>query len=222
MIARLVQKLSRWAVISVSLSALLFTAAGTTGMGSLRAYVIAFSSNLLITMLAVDPRLTRERERPGEEVIPSQLRFFAGFLFLLTAASAAFFVGRSGTLLVSAITRRFALAIFVASSSIQTWAMIANPFFSPVIRLQNEIAHRLVDSGPYRFVRHPGYLAMCISVCASALAIGSLLALIPAASFVLVIYRRVRLEDSFLRMNLPGYNLYAQRVAAGFPFVRST
>jgi hypothetical protein len=57
--------------------------------------------------------------------------------------------------------------------------------------------------------------------CASACAIGYLLALIPAASFVVVIHRRVCLEDSFLKVNLPGYNLYAQRVAAGFPFSRS-
>ena len=56
--------------------------------------------------------------------------------------------------------------------------------------------------------------------CASACAIGYLLALIPAASFVVVIHRRVCLEDSFLKVNLPGYNLYAQRVAAGFPFSR--
>jgi protein-S-isoprenylcysteine O-methyltransferase Ste14 len=120
------------------------------------------------------------------------------------------------------MTRWFALAIFLTSSSIQTWAMAANPFFSPVIRLQNEIGHRLVDSGPDHFVGHPGYLAMCVSVCPSALAIGSVLALIPAAVFVLVIHRRACLEDSFLKQNLPGYNLYAKRVAAGFPFMRSS
>jgi hypothetical protein len=57
--------------------------------------------------------------------------------------------------------------------------------------------------GPYRFVRHPGYLAMLIALPASALAIGSWPALIPAAAFILVILRRVQLEDEFLRRTCP-------------------
>jgi protein-S-isoprenylcysteine O-methyltransferase Ste14 len=66
-----------------------------------------------------------------------------------------------------------------------------------------------------RFVHHPGYLAMCISAIASAIAIGSYLALIPALAFVFVIHRRARLEDSFLKLNLAG-------VSAGLPFIRSS
>jgi protein-S-isoprenylcysteine O-methyltransferase Ste14 len=94
--------------------------------------------------------------------------------------------------------------------------MIANPFFSPAICIQAERGHTLIDSGPYRFVRHPGYLAMCISVPASVIAIGSWLALVPAAGFVMVVRRRVEIEDQFLKLRLPGYREYAQLVPAGF------
>jgi protein-S-isoprenylcysteine O-methyltransferase Ste14 len=218
----LLQTLARWIVISIALSAFLFLAAGTSQIASLRIYLIAFSTMLLITMLAVDPQLARERADPGEEAIPSDVRFLAGILFLLTLSAAAFFVGRTDRLAVPLLFRWLALTVFVLSSSLQTWAMIANPFFSPVVRVQSERGHRLIECGPYKFVRHPGYLAMCVSVCTSALVIGSLLALIPAAFFVVLIYRRVCLEDSFLKVHLPGYNLYAHRVAAGFPFMRSS
>ena len=61
-------------------------------------------------------------------------------------------------------------------------------------------------------MRHPGYLAMLISVPASALAIGSCIALIPAAAFVLVILRRAQLEDEFLGKNLFGYKEYVNRI----------
>ncbi len=99
--------------------------------------------------------------------------------------------------------------------------MIAIPFFSPVVRLQSERAHRVIADGPYRFVRYPGYLDMLISVPASALAIGSRVALVPAAAFVLVILRCVQLEDEFLQKNLPGYADYACRVPAKlFPTTR--
>ncbi len=100
--------------------------------------------------------------------------------------------------------------------------MIRNPFFSPVLRIQSEHGHHLGESGPYRFVRHPGYLAMTISIPASAVALGSWLALIPATGFLLVIQHRATIEDKFLRLHLPGYAEYAQRVPSGLPLTRST
>jgi protein-S-isoprenylcysteine O-methyltransferase Ste14 len=212
---QLLRTLARWAVISCALSALLVLAAGTTRVSSLRAYLFAFSMMLLITMLAVDPQLARERANPGEEAIPSPFRFLAGVLFLLTLGTGALLVGRTHLLAVPSLFRWAALAIFVLSSSLQTWAMITNPFFSPVIRLQNENGHRLIDSGPYRFVRHPGYFAMCLSVPASACAIGSWGGLLPAVAFVLVIHRRARLEEEYLRAALPGFDEYANRTPGG-------
>lgn len=212
--------LGRWAAISAVLSAILFVTAGTTRLSSLRAYLAAFSLVLLVTMLAVDPELGRERTRSDPDSGPSDLRFTSGFLFLMTLVSASFFVGRTQILIVPAAMRWVAWAVFIASSSLQTWAMIANPFFSPVVRIQ--ASQRLIDSGPYRFVRHPGYFAMCISVPASAVAIGSWIALIPAGAFVFIISQRAKLEDHFLRMNLPGYAQYADGVPSGLPFARSS
>lgn len=210
-----VRTIGRWAAISGALSMLLFIAAGTTHLASLRAYLTAFSLLLLVTMLAVDPSLACERAQPGEEAIRSESRFLAGLLFLLTLGTAALFVGRTEILAVSFAVRRIALAIFIASGSIQTWAMTANPFFSPVVRLQHEHGHRLIDSGPYRFVRHPGYLAMCIAVPASAAAIGSWAGLFPAMAFVFVIHKRAQVEEQFLRIALAGYIQYAHRTPAG-------
>jgi protein-S-isoprenylcysteine O-methyltransferase Ste14 len=79
---------------------------------------------------------------------------------------------------------------------------------------QAECGYRVIAAAPYRFMRHPGYLAMLISISASALAIGSWAALVPAACFVLVILRRAQLEDEFLKRNLPGYTDYVRRVSA--------
>jgi protein-S-isoprenylcysteine O-methyltransferase Ste14 len=143
-------------------------------------------------------------------------------LFLLTVATAALAVGRLHILSVPPQIRWLALPLFALSSALQAWAMISNPFFSPVLRIQSEHRHHLVESGPYRFVRHPGYLAMSISIPASALAIGSWLALIPATGFLLIIQHRAKIEDKFLRLYLPGYAEYAQRVASGLPLTRSS
>jgi len=36
------------------------------------------------------------------------------------------------------------------------WALAENNFFSSVVRIQTDRGHVVCDSGPYRFVRHPG------------------------------------------------------------------
>jgi protein-S-isoprenylcysteine O-methyltransferase Ste14 len=212
----------RWAAVSAALSAVLFVAAGTTRLTSLCTYLVAFSVALLVAMLAVDPQLARERAHPGPDSSATNLRFASGFFFLMTLISASFLVGRTHTLIVATAIRWIAFAIFISSSSLQTWSMVANPYFSPVVRIQAERGHKLIRFGPYRFVRHPGYLAMCISVSASAIAIGSWLALIPAGAFIAVVYERGRFEEHFLKTNLPGYAQYAKTVPSGMFHSRST
>jgi protein-S-isoprenylcysteine O-methyltransferase Ste14 len=179
----------------------------------LRAYVAVFSALLLVTMLAVDPGLAQERAHPGAGAKDETLRFGAGFLFLVTIAFAAIDVGRlHRSDAVPVAVSMIALVLFAAALAFQAWAMIVNPFFSPVTRIQADRGHRVITEGPYRFLRHPGYLAMLIAIPASAIAIGSLLALIPAAGFCAVIVRRARMEDEFLKRNLTCYIDYMQRV----------
>jgi hypothetical protein len=57
--------LLRWAVLTSLLSAVLFLAAGSTRIPSLRDYVAVLSALLLFTMLSVDPELARERAHPA-------------------------------------------------------------------------------------------------------------------------------------------------------------
>lgn len=205
--------LGRWALITVSLSTLLFSAAGTTHVTSIRRYLLVSSTLLLIMMLAVDPQLAKERAHPGGTGINDGLRFAAGFLSLLAPVVAAVSVGRLSPFFnVPFSIRETALGVYGLSSTLQGWTMIVNPFFSPIVRVQIEHRHHVIENGPYRFMRHPGYLAMSISVPASALAIGSWLALVPAVAFVLLIQRRAQIEDEFLRKNLSGYADYARRV----------
>ncbi len=51
------------------------------------------------------------------------------------------------------------LALFTVSTVLLSWAMTANPYFEPTVRIQKDRSHRVMTSGPYKIVRHPGYLA---------------------------------------------------------------
>jgi len=209
----ILRAVTRWAILSGLLAAGPFLAAGTTRIPLLRAYIAVFAAMLLVSMLAVDPGLAQERAHPQAGGQDGGARFVAGFLFLVTVGFAAMDVGRlhqsdAVPIPVSII----ALAVFAAALGLQIWAMIVNPFFSPVIRVQSERGHHVINCGPYRWIRHPGYLAMLVAIPASALAIGSWLALIPAAGFCVIIVRRVRMEEEFLKHRLTGYVDYMQRV----------
>jgi len=211
----IVKLLLRWSAITISVSVLVFVAAGGTGFPSLRRYIGTFSASLLATMLCVDPSLIEERSSYLTKAT-SPGRLAAGLFFLATLVLAGLDIGRLQWLdSVSSATRTSGLLLFVAAATLQLWAMAVNPFFSPEIRPQTERGHRLITQGPYRFLRHPGYLAMLISVPASALAIGSWLALIPATAFCFVVLDRVRREEEFLLQNFAGYGDYKRRVRGG-------
>jgi protein-S-isoprenylcysteine O-methyltransferase Ste14 len=108
-----------------------------------------------------------------------------------------------------------ALVGFVLSGLLQNWAMLGNPFSSPVVRIQTERGHPVIAEGPCQFVRHPGYSAMLVGVQASAIALGSWNALISAAGFITTIAKRARLEDEFLMQNLAGYKSSATKIRDG-------
>ena len=65
--------------------------------------------------------------------------------------------------------------------------------------------------GPYRFVRHPGYVGFLGWIVSAPLLLGSWWALVPAAVSMLSVVIRTALEDRTLRDELDGYPGYSQR-----------
>ena len=92
------------------------------------------------------------------------------------------------------------------------WALAENRFFSSVVRIQMDRGHVVCDSGPYRFVRHPGYAGNIPPLFGIALALGSIWTLIPAAVASIITVIRTVLEDQTLLEELPGYRDYARCV----------
>jgi protein-S-isoprenylcysteine O-methyltransferase Ste14 len=93
-----------------------------------------------------------------------------------------------------------------------TWAMTANRFFSTAVRIQVERDHAVATGGPYRYVRHPGYVGYIVALFGTAIGLGSLWALISAAVGTGLFVVRTALEDHTLREELDGYADYARQV----------
>jgi protein-S-isoprenylcysteine O-methyltransferase Ste14 len=103
------------------------------------------------------------------------------------------------------------LAVVTLASLFATWAMVENEFFEQLVRIQEERGHHVVTTGPYRFVRHPGYLGAILGALATPLMLGSVWSFVPAGLTALLFVVRTHLEDSALRRELRGYEEYARR-----------
>jgi protein-S-isoprenylcysteine O-methyltransferase Ste14 len=96
--------------------------------------------------------------------------------------------------------------------AISAWAFVENRYFSSVVRIQTDRGHVVCDSGPYRFVRHPGYAGSILPLPGIVMALGSMWTLIPAVVALIIAVIRTALEDRTLQEELPGYRDYARRV----------
>ncbi|HEC03484.1 MAG TPA: isoprenylcysteine carboxylmethyltransferase family protein [Phycisphaerales bacterium] len=104
-------------------------------------------------------------------------------------------------------------ALYVFCVFILTWSMSVNTHFEKTVRIQHDREHRVIDSGPYRIVRHPGYLGTIFGFALAApLLLGSWWAFIPAAIAVASLVLRTALEDRTLKKELDGYEAYTQNV----------
>ncbi len=102
--------------------------------------------------------------------------------------------------------------VLAAGMGLAVWAMVANAYFSTAVRIQGDRGQTVCRSGPYRFVRHPGYVGFILQPLGSALLLGSLWALIPGLLAAALMVIRTLLEDRLLESELPGYEEYAQQV----------
>jgi protein-S-isoprenylcysteine O-methyltransferase Ste14 len=104
------------------------------------------------------------------------------------------------------------VSLFFVSVIFVDWAMMTNTYFDTAVRIQKDRGHSVVATGPYKIIRHPGYVGMILLYISSPLIIGSLFAWIPAAIIIVSFFIRTALEDKTLRNELEGYLDYSKKV----------
>ena len=99
--------------------------------------------------------------------------------------------------------------VFIPAIIFGLWAMAVNSYFSVTVRIQEERKHQVCRSGPYKIVRHPGYVSFIFGVVGIPLILGSWWAFVSAGILILLIIVRTTLEDRTLQKELSGYKEYA-------------
>jgi protein-S-isoprenylcysteine O-methyltransferase Ste14 len=194
-------------------AAALFGGAGTLAIPAFRIYLGILAAIMIASLAWLDPDLARERMRPGGQKPPIALRLFAFVLvahWLIAGLDRGRFHWSDDVPLWLRVLGFVALA---AGYVLCFWAMRVNRFFSSIIRIQSDRGQRVIDSGPYAVVRHPGYISGILVMLGSGLALCSWVAwaFLVVFSVPFLMYRVIT-EDRVLQAELPGYRDYAARV----------
>jgi protein-S-isoprenylcysteine O-methyltransferase Ste14 len=195
------------------LAVTLFGSAGRIDLPWFWAVLALHTALFLVGVRLMDPELRRERLRSGPGGRSRRVRLLAMPMILGHLVVGGLDVGRLGwSGPIPLRVQATALAAYAAAMGLSLWAMAANRFFSPVVRIQAERGHHLDSSGPCRFLRHPGYTGLIVASLCDGIALGSWWSLLPLAPFVGIFLWRTAMEDRFLHEGLEGYAGYAGRV----------
>lgn len=199
------------------LTAILFIAAGRWDWVMGWVYMAMYACVTVIAVLVVplDPELVEERTqiKEGVKEWDKRITVIGSVLYPLAILIVAGLDTRNGWSLRVPPTLQFAaLVVAAVGNLISIWATAVNRFYSRFVRIQKEQGHFVISDGPYQYIRHPGYLGQIIFSLASALALGSLWALIPGSLFAMLLVVRTALEDRTLQDELEGYKEYTRRV----------
>ena len=165
-------------------------------------------------LLRTKPEMVAERGKPKEvkdwDKLVSGLMALAQYLLLPLVAALDLRFG--WTREYSRVWQGLGGLVYAGGLGLTSWAMIVNAYFSTAVRIQSDRGQTVCSSGPYHYVRHPGYVGFIFSALGMAILLGSLWALIPAILSCVLIIIRTSLEDRMLQAELPGYKEYSQEV----------
>lgn len=195
---------------------ILFVPAGRTDWPLAWIYigiVITFIAVLWLLLERHNPALIERRKRIGKGT-KSWDRFWLA-LFGPVMYGVYIVAGlelRAGTSGLPVVLWPLGFTLFSGGSGLLAWSMLVNPFFEKSVRIQTDHGHRVIESGPYAIIRHPGYLGLIGWMLGTPLMLASGWSFAPAALAIAGVILRTALEDRTLKDELDGYAEYASRV----------
>jgi protein-S-isoprenylcysteine O-methyltransferase Ste14 len=218
-LTRAIRRRFRQVLITILIQgAILIGVSGRTDWVMAWVYVgcsIGLSALIGFTILKKDPELIAERGqvKEGAKRWDMVLALLVGLLLPLAILVVAALDKRLGWSPQFAVVVQVSGVVLLAGGiGLFFWAMASNRFFSGIVRIQVDRGHSVQTAGPYRYVRHPGYVGMTLIAASMPLMFSSYWAFVPAGLMVIGLFVRTALEDVTLLNELDGYRTYANQV----------
>jgi protein-S-isoprenylcysteine O-methyltransferase Ste14 len=200
------------------MGALLFVTAGTLHWPA--AWVFLSTMILLgvaggLWLASTDPALLAERMRmtmqPDQPAADKMFMLAFGVVALTWLVAIGLDRRLHGSGFALAL-QALGLAMLLLSTGFIMWVMHENSFAAPVVKVQSERGHRVIDSGPYAWVRHPMYSGSLLFLVGTSLLLGSWWGVAMTPLFAVLFGIRTGIEERALTAGLPGYGDYTSRV----------
>lgn len=213
--------IARWVikqtVFLLIIAAALFLSAGRCDWANGWVYLGLVAFIQVLTAILLIPRspdllVERSQLKEGLKTWDIGLAVFMGYSSALLALAAGFETRYNPSPAEPGVGTIIAVVIAMLGTLLTLWAMLANAFFSGIVRIQRERGHTVAATGPYQYVRHPGYAGMLVFTFAAPFILGSQWAMGVAVLTLIMTVVRTSLEDRTLQGELDGYADYAQRV----------
>ena len=114
----------------------------------------------------------------------------------------------------------FGTALMIFGFLLRQWAISAlGPFFAPTVRIVK--THKIIERGPYRYIRHPSYTGMILFLVGMAIASRSFESIIFSILIPLFGYfYRIRIEERSLIAHIgKPYAKYMQKTKMLVPYI---
>ena len=171
-----------------------------------------------VIMMIFDPNLLRSRlsakEKESEQktvVALSGIMFILGFVIAGLNYRFSWFEMPKTVVIIASV-------VFILSYIMYAEVLRENAFLSRTIEVQKN--QKVIDTGLYRLVRHPMYLATVFLFLAIPLILGSIISFVIFLAYPFIISKRIKNEEEVLEKDLKGYKEYKNKVKYRlFPFI---
>jgi protein-S-isoprenylcysteine O-methyltransferase Ste14 len=202
----------RFPTALVTFGTLLFLPAGSFRFWQAWVYIgIMFLPGVLVFVYFYkrDPQLL-ERRSLLKEKVPEQRRIM-GVIYVtwLVALMLPGFDHRYGWSRLPLWLTVLSEVIVLSGYLTTFWVVKTNRFAARIIQVES--GQEVISNGPYRVVRHPMYLGICIMWLFTPLALGSYFTLPAFALLIPLIVLRLLNEERVLRQELAGYTEYCSQ-----------
>ncbi len=208
----------RFVAAFLVMSVALFGSAGTLLWPEAWLYImlhLSFSFLVTVWMKLNDPELLKKRmelETPAAGSWDRRFMWPVILLYAIYLVVPGLDAVRFGWSHLPLSIQSMALLLLASSFWLIFRVMQVNSFASPLIEVQQERHHRVIDSGPYAYVRHPMYSAIILYLFAMPVWLGSIWTLPLALLLSLIVGLRTLAEEKTLHAELDGYTEYTTRV----------